>query len=590
MLEQHLILCGDIPPEKPKNVKIHNLQVGKDKRKSKIYLDIDTITEKMVQDLPDVMQDLLRVATYVYVGDQIISRGGKKSFDYGKKWHRCLNFKMPVREYEIWSDPDIKGLLEEALSFASGDTYTFDFVSQPKDRFTGFLNFKTETKPRYEYNEVLLFSGGLDSFTGAIEEVVCNKKQPVLVSHQSNNKLVGLQRKLHEYILGLHETGPKPLHVPVMINKDRRLTRETSQRTRSFLYASLGTIVARVFNLNSVKFYENGIVSCNLPFDGQTLQARSTRVTHPKFFHLLSALVSELTDSDFHFENPYFSKTKTEICLRLKELHHEPHILETRSCAKSVYQKPQNHCGTCSQCIDRRFATLASECGKYDPDWLYALNIFTDKLDNVYDRAMAVGFAGFASKLETMTVDGFVQEFSSDVHEIVRYMEGQNSEKKLAKLFALHQRHAEKVNKVIDGKCKEHISSVRKGRLPPTCLVSMIVRGEHLKVEELLKTRTTKEIHKKAKKRRRRVSSELTSREEEAYTLVHVQGKTAQQAAIEMRCSPQNISNLLKKAERKVNARRSRSINLRKAQQLPTDKRGQIHIAGQNDGSPDLDN
>ena len=141
MLEQHLILCGETETVGAKEAIVHKLKLGKDK--GHIYLDIDSITEKMVQDLPDVMHDLLEIATYVYVGDQIVSRGGKKSFDYGKKWYRCLNFRIPVREREIWSDPEIEGLLGAALSFVSGDTYTFDFVSQPRDAFPGFLNFKT---------------------------------------------------------------------------------------------------------------------------------------------------------------------------------------------------------------------------------------------------------------------------------------------------------------------------------------------------------------------------------------------------------------------------------------------------------------
>ncbi|MFX0198512.1 MAG: hypothetical protein ACFFCW_20525 [Candidatus Hodarchaeota archaeon] len=495
MLEQHFVICGDIETVGANKALVHKLKLGKDKHKGQIYLDIDSITEKMVQDLPDVMHDLLEIATYVYVGDQIVSRGGERRFDYGKKWHRCLNFKIPVRENEIWSDPEIRGLLEEALSFVSGDTYTFDFVPQSKDAFPGFLNFRTEIEPRYEYNQVLLFSGGLDSFTGAIEEILGNKNCPVLVSHQSNYKLVSLQRKLHEYLLSLCESGPEPLHVPVMINKEKRLTRETSQRTRSFLYASLGTIVASIFGLNCVRFYENGVISCNLSFDGQTPQARSTRVTHPKFLSLLSRVVSAVLDHDFYFENPYFSKTRTGVCLRLKELHHERQISATRSCAKAVYVKPETHCGTCFQCIGRRFATLASKCQDYDPQLLYALNIFTDNLDNIHDRAMAAGFAGFATRLDRMTLDDFVIRYSSEVHEITGYIPSVSREEAMRALFKLHRRHAQKVNGVLDASIAENISSIRKGLLPDTCLLSMVARKEHLDIDKLFKKR--KEAGKK---------------------------------------------------------------------------------------------
>jgi predicted DNA-binding protein (UPF0251 family) len=86
---------------------------------------------------------------------------------------------------------------------------------------------------------------------------------------------------------------------------------------------------------------------------------------------------------------------------------------------------------------------------------------------------------------------------------------------------------------------------------------------------------------KKTKKRNIKVSSDLTPKETEVFTLIHVQRKTQQQAAIEMRCSPQNISKLLKKAETKMKAQHSRSINLNKAQKLPEDRRGQTNISNE---------
>jgi hypothetical protein len=50
---------------------------------------------------------------------------------------------------------------------------------------------------------------------------------------------------------------------------------------------------------------------------------------------------------------------------------------------------------------------------------------------------MAAGFVGFANNLESMTVDGFVQKFSSNVHEIARYMPNQRHEIVLKSLFDL---------------------------------------------------------------------------------------------------------------------------------------------------------
>jgi hypothetical protein len=480
--ERHFILCGgaDLGRKRmtPEPLK---LKLGKGEGKEQIHLDVDAITEKMIAKLPPVLHDLLEVATYVYVADQATCRGGTRSFDYGYDWHRRFTFRIPVREHKIWSSTEIRELLEKTLSVASGDTYSFEFVAQKSELFPEFFNFGTETEPAYrKYDEVVLFSGGIDSVTGAIDEFVGHSRLPLLVSHQSNNKHIGLQRALHDYMRAITPGRPEPLHVPVKINKDKRLTKDTTQRSRSFVYASLGAIVAHMFELKRARFYENGIVSCNLMWDNQTLQARATRSTHPHVLHWLSTLVSSLLDVDFVFENPYFAKTKTEVCQRLKELHHQVCIESTRSCADSTYQKPHNHCGTCSQCIDRRFATLASECQKHDPDRLYKVNVFTNALPTTQDRTMALGFMGFSQKIDSMTREGFVQACSSEAHQIARHMGAESTEVALNALYLLHRRHAESALDVMSRQMADNSMPLVKLNLPTTCLISMIGQRLHL--------------------------------------------------------------------------------------------------------------
>lgn len=482
MPEHHVLLCGGIDGgESRPTPEPLTLRLGKEKGRGQIHLDVDAITKKMVAKLPYVLHDLLEVATYVYVADQATVRGGTKSFDYAHKWHRHLAFRIPVREYAIWSSSEIRELLEDTLSVASGDTYSFEFVAQEPDRFPEFLNFGVREEPAERpYDEVVLFSGGIDSATGAIDECVAQGHLPVLVSHQSNNKHVSLQEALHSYIRAITPNRPGPLHIPVRINKDKRLTRDTSQRSRSFLYASLGAIVARMFNLNKAKFYENGIVSCNLMWDNQTLQARATRSTHPHVLRLLSDLVSALLEVDFVFENPYFGKTKTEVCEHLKKLHHEVCIGRTRSCAASVYEKSKTHCGTCSQCIDRRFATLASECEKQDPESLYKLNIFTDALATTHDRTMALGFMHFAQKCGSVRREGFVQACSSEVYQIARHMGVESTEVALNSLYHLHRRHSESVMKVMAQQIVQYSLPLVQATLPRTCLIQMVGARSHL--------------------------------------------------------------------------------------------------------------
>jgi len=449
------------------------LMLGKEQNKGQIRMDAEAIVKKMIEVIPPILHDLLEIATYVYVGDQIVSRGGRQ-FQYGYKWHRKLFFKIPVCEYDTWSDPAIQNKLETCLSFVAGETYRFEFFPQSERQRPDFLNFKGIMGNENTFERVVCFSGGLDSFAGALEEVIINKKNVCLVSHYSNGKILNHQKELHKFICETQRGLFEPLHVPIQINKDKRLSREKTQRARSFLFATLGAVIAYFEKLSEVYLYENGVVSCNLSWDGQTYQAKATRSTHPKFLFQLSDLFSELMGYNFTFKNPYLTKTKSEVVERLVTLKHHVYIPSTRSCAESVYQNPYTHCGTCSQCIDRRFATLSANCLDYDPWHIYRTNIYIDSLENIYDRTMVSQFAGFARRIEGMSKEGFVYSYASEIQDIIPFA-GENREHAAEVIYDLHRRHARQVNGVLEEMIGEYTSELRQGNLPRTCLLHMIL-------------------------------------------------------------------------------------------------------------------
>ena len=116
-----------------------------------------------------------------------------------------------------------------------------------------------------------MFSGGLDSLAGAIESSE-NGKSLVLVSHRPVTTLDSRQKKLYDQ---LRKTISTPtVRIPVWVNKDKKLGREHTQRTRSFLFAALGTAVAESVRAEGIRFFENGIVSINLPVADEVLRAR----------------------------------------------------------------------------------------------------------------------------------------------------------------------------------------------------------------------------------------------------------------------------------------------------------------------------
>ena len=103
------------------------------------------------------------------------------------------------------------------------------------------------------------------------------------------------------------------IHVPVWINKDKGKSKEHTQRTRSFLYSALGSIVADSVKAHGVRFFENGIVSLNLPVADEVLRSRASRTTHPWALDQFSLLYSLILGRTFVVDNPFEFMTKTEV-------------------------------------------------------------------------------------------------------------------------------------------------------------------------------------------------------------------------------------------------------------------------------------
>src|SRR5262249_37092402 len=154
------------------------------------------------------------------------------------------------------------------------DEYLFEFSSLVEHSgLQSYLEFSGVNAERLSPEEIILFSGGLDSFAGAIEELVTNNKSIGLVTHRSATKMTSAQiRLIDELRKGVWAN--RILHVPVWVTVDETLAKESTHRTRSFLFAALGGVTARLFNIDRIKFFENGVMSLNLPPVAQVVGAR----------------------------------------------------------------------------------------------------------------------------------------------------------------------------------------------------------------------------------------------------------------------------------------------------------------------------
>ncbi|MHA2043539.1 MAG: hypothetical protein ACYSWZ_00360 [Planctomycetota bacterium] len=483
MAYERLFLCGG--STQPKGTKyptetttVSLLLWGK---RYNITLKISDLSQKMVSNLPDLYADLLEIATYIYCADQTTTRGGSGAMNIGANWRRNMHFIIPVRKPDFWSKQEVVATLEDTLSFLSDDNYEFNFVklSNPPE-IDNYFEFPQEERG-FVPNEIISFSGGLDSLAGAIQEIFVDHNPLALVSHRSAPKIAPKQKELYNQICSQCGKDLKPLHIPVWIHKHGLCAPEESQRSRSFLYATLAATVATMFGRDRIRFYENGITSLNLPISEQVLGARATRTTHPKSRAGFEKLFSLMNDSAFAVEIPFFWKTKTDVVDLIKSNDKVEMIKRSVSCSRIFAMTRLNtHCGCCTQCIDRRLAIFAADSVKYDPDEMYTVNVFKGERTKGQDLTLAESFVRTMRDIPTMSEAQFFGKYG-EVSRAIPYIEG-GSDDVAAQIFSLFKRNGEQVQTAIKNAVKYYSEDFGKGDLPDRCLFRQLFGSKALEV------------------------------------------------------------------------------------------------------------
>ena len=467
------VWCGpDDPPRGEKS--LYTRRLNSIPPNVNVYLKAWNISERLVQNLNASSLDLLEIAAYIYSADQSVTRGGSTFPKNGRNWYRQFELSIPVRHPEIWNREQVSDKLTELLSFMSDDDYRFVFRplvgDWPRDSYFEF----DEGKPWFEPDSILLFSGGLDSLTGVVDELQDTSRRILLVSHRPVSKIDKPQRDLVAALKNRFDASGRLLHIPVWVNKDKGITRDANQRSRSFLYASIAAVIASMTDSREIKFYENGIVSCNLPISNQVVGARASRATHPKTLRLMSELYSAIFKNEFKVMNPFFGKTKSDVLRTLKAHNGQELIPISRSCTRTMRStRLHTHCGTCSQCIERRLAILNNDLEDFDPEEMYQTRLFLDPLGKKDERKMVENYIGHARFLEDIGIDDFYERFP-DCFVIAREIDLPKAEAGQL-LYDLHERHGRQAAEVITSQISKHSDEIRKGRIPPNSLLGMIV-------------------------------------------------------------------------------------------------------------------
>lgn len=445
---------------------------------------LENISKPIGRDIPDLCLDMLEIGAYVYTADQAVSRGGPRMRRHGSDWYRHFELHIPVRCPDIWSEDAVRQILTDTLNFLSDDRWQFHF-SKHRRRLpiNGLIGFN-EDEPWFKPDEVMLFSGGLDSLAGAVDGLVNDGKKLALVSHRSVASIDNRQSKIVKKLHLLRSRGGRAMHIPVWANKRGAPASDTTQRARSFLYAMLAASVAIMHEVDRICFYENGITSINLAPVEQAVGARASRTTHPQTLHGYAQLLTAITGQPFEVANPYFWKTKSDVVRVIKDADQSELVKLSKSCTHTHgTTNKQPHCGVCSQCVDRRISTAYNELEKYDPGEKYVTDIFTAPLPRkTTERTMVEGLIRHNRELEQMDEIQFWMQHER-LSSMLPYIPGQGHEKALM-LFELLQRHARQVGEVINAQIAAQTDPIRLGQIEPDSLLGILTKGACRKPDE----------------------------------------------------------------------------------------------------------
>lgn len=305
--------------------------------------------------------DLLVLATAVFTADTTISR---QHFSQDS-WTREITLFVPMLHPATWQPQ--QQAIQEILQFLTGDYWTVVFrgrtdpaleLSPPAvytKRHPGFVAPPTD---------VCLFSGGLDSFIGAVD-LINQGRVPLLVGHYKSSDVSPFQKSSYEAVQQQYPTVPlRRFKAYIRAPKDPALGvrgDEKTERGRSFLFFALGIVCAQAQGPTVPLIVpENGLISLNLPLTLTRQGAYSTRTTHPSYLLRMNELMRALGIPNL-IENPYQFQTKGEMLQHCADPVFAAQA-GTMSCSHPATRRASTtgygnrHCGYCVPCVIRSAA------------------------------------------------------------------------------------------------------------------------------------------------------------------------------------------------------------------------------------------
>lgn len=329
---------------------------------STIYSSVPSIWYHLgKQSMEYIYEDLFIIGLSVFALDKRISRS---LFD--DAWTREIEVSIPVLEKNKWDRTCDKW--NELLSFLTGDIWKIEFRSTSAEY--GFHKNANRSKIDISGCDcVSLFSGGLDSFCGAIK-LLEDGKSPVLVGHNEYPKLRYIQENMVKDFRSNYDSQSISFlgftagaRAPKNIEGEPLRKTENTSRGRSLLFLCAAISIAGIMGEDTpVYIPENGFIGLNISLTNSRKGSCSTRTTHPFFLEGLSEILGEVGIHN-RIENFFAYKTKREIVNMIAETQSfKNNYMNTISCSHPCVARynrtgsreyPVN-CGFCYPCLIRK--------------------------------------------------------------------------------------------------------------------------------------------------------------------------------------------------------------------------------------------
>jgi len=478
-MHRHVFLCG--LSEAQRSGYADGTELSLAERIGNLTLRLDALRRRLVGVEPKRLTDLIEIASYVFAADRTTKRGTEILKNCGEDWRRNFLMVVAVREPVFWNRTDVKSALSGALGFASEDTWAFDFVDNEEPApLQSYLAVREDQIDAGGGTSIVLFSGGLDSLAGAVKELTTSNRHVVLVSHRNTPAIGAIQKKLAAMLAA---TYPRRVtHVWVDNSLTGKLDdREETQRTRSFFFFAMAAVAAHIEKADRIRFFENGIMSVNLPIATQVVGARASRSTHPCTLKLLQDVADLVSEHGVRVDNPFVWETKAEVVRGLASSQFAPLITISHSCTRSRKGAAfERHCGTCVQCIQRRISTLGGGAGEFDEAEGYSVDLFVGERDKSEDRAMAFGSVELALDCAVMSDRLFMGSFALEVSQVVQAYPAGERDQIAQIMINLFRRHGETVRSLAIDAVRDAADKIVDRSIKPGSLLALLATPDFL--------------------------------------------------------------------------------------------------------------